>query len=1020
MAGNGPWSVKGIDPKARAVAKEAAQRRGMTLGEWLSVKMLEPDTSNSGTSNSDTANSDIRQNQNHSARGIFPSSEYLMHQSPSSNQPVRAEHRPAGDQHLFTEIENLARRLEATEHRSTLAITGIDQTVLGLLARLEGVEGSQVDVTKQLENSLQTLDVRLGQSGTELEEFATKFSRELKDTARRVDTIGEQTDTNNSAIRHEVGKDVELINNRSDEISQRLAQAEKQTDAAIRTLEASFVSIDTRLKSAETNLAQNSDIGLSKKFDDQFSLISRELIKVVAETRGQLAAQIEAHAANPKIAQMDDALNSMQQKFANTENRHASTLEKIAVAVAKLGDAVEGRLEKSEQKTEDRIVEMQHSTASALDKVGQSMADVAKRLEVRLDNIDQKEKDKAAENDLEVRLRASEVRTAELVEEALQRVHQRLDESVDQVSDDLSPLQQALNKLTDRLVVIEESATPPFSEQDIEQDGEIESKQPRQDKSWEQDEALYGQAEELVSPHAPDIGAAHEDIYGAYTEPGLPSLGEQETFGAPPEYSAGYESTPPNQPLSIGATADQDFMAAARRSVLESSQTSQKTKYPAGPSAPMQAGMTKAAAGGNRKLLVAASLFAIIAIGGAASVAMLDFGGAANAGPMIAQQEFSDPVLDGSDNLTASYEIVQNDTTAPSQVDSAVEAGAVTPELMAKTETTVKPPVTSNADNGSNKQATTPVKQQAQRSQEPAQSVSRAPVITNAVQTISSNPPVTLVNTNPVSSRPSLQQAAIAGDPIAQYQYASTLLDSQQAEQAATYMQQAANRGLPAAQYQLAKYYENGTGLAIDEEEARRWTERAANGGNRRAMHNLAMFHAEGKTVPQNYESAAKWFEEAALLGLANSQFNLALLYEQGLGVPKSVPDAYAWYAIAAKQGDRGATRKLETLKTALPAEAIAEANKITARFKPRPLDMAANGVFHNVTWARPQVNDQTTISRAQILLSRMGYSPGPADGSIGERTRLAVISYERDNGLAQTGLIDANLVSRLERGATN
>lgn len=1019
MAGNGPWSVKGIDPKARAAAKEAAQRLGMTLGEWLSVKMLEPDT----------VNSEMGQSQNNIPRSPLSSSEYLQHQNLALRQAIPAEHRPAGDEHLFTEIENLARRLEATEHRSTLAITGIDQTVLGLLARLEGVEGSQVDVTKQLENSLQTLDVRLGQTDTELDDFSIKFSRELKDTARRVDTIGEQTDTNNSAIRHEVGKDVELINNRSDEISQRLAQAEKQTDAAIRTLEASFVSIDTRLQSAETNLAKNSDTGLSKKFDDQFSLISRELVKVVAETRGQLAAQIEAHAANPKIAQMDDALAQMQQKFATTENRHASTLEKIAVAVAKMGDAVEGRLQKSEQKTQQQLDSIQQSNANALDKVGHSMAEVAKRLEVRLDNIDQKEKDKAAENDLEVRLRESEARTGELVEQALQRVHQRLDESVDQASDDLSPLQQALNKLTDRLVIIEESATPPFSEPDIEQDDEIKSKLPPEDNSWEQDEALYGQAEQLVSPHAPDIGAAHEGVYGAYTEPGLPPLGEQETFGAPPEYSAGYESTPPNQPLSIGATADQDFMAAARRSVLESSQTPQKTKYPAGPSAPAQAGMTKASAtGGNRKLLVAASLFAVIAISGAASVAMFDFGGAANAGSVIAQQELSDPVLDGSNSSVSSQDIDKSDTITPSQVGSTIETSASSPVLLAKTETTVKPPVTSNTNstiaNRSNdipaQPIAKPVNQLAQRSEEPQQTVSRAPVITNAVQTISSNPPVTLVNTKPVSSRPSLQQAAIAGDPIAQYQYASTLLDSQQAEQAATYMKQAANRGLPAAQYQLAKYYEKGTGLAIDENEARRWTERAANGGNRRAMHNLAMFHAEGKTAPQSYESAAKWFEEAALLGLTNSQFNLALLYEQGLGVPKSVPDAYAWYAIAAKQGDRGATQKLEALKTALPAEAIAEANKITTRFKPRPLDMAANGVFHNVTWARPQVNDQTTISRAQILLSRMGYSPGPADGNIGERTRLAVISYERDNGLAQTGLIDANLVSRLERGATN
>ncbi len=28
----GPWSVKGIDPKARELAKDLARRQGMTLG----------------------------------------------------------------------------------------------------------------------------------------------------------------------------------------------------------------------------------------------------------------------------------------------------------------------------------------------------------------------------------------------------------------------------------------------------------------------------------------------------------------------------------------------------------------------------------------------------------------------------------------------------------------------------------------------------------------------------------------------------------------------------------------------------------------------------------------------------------------------------------------------------------------------------------------------------------------------------------------------------------------------------
>ena len=31
-----PWSIKGIDPDTRAIAKEKAREAGMTLGEWLS------------------------------------------------------------------------------------------------------------------------------------------------------------------------------------------------------------------------------------------------------------------------------------------------------------------------------------------------------------------------------------------------------------------------------------------------------------------------------------------------------------------------------------------------------------------------------------------------------------------------------------------------------------------------------------------------------------------------------------------------------------------------------------------------------------------------------------------------------------------------------------------------------------------------------------------------------------------------------------------------------------------------
>jgi len=1016
MAGNGPWSVKGIDPKARAAAKQAAQRQGLTVGEWLSRKMLEA---------------------GQVTPSVVPAHEHPGQTGILGVIPRWDEHNAAGVAPLSVDIENLARRVEATEHRSTLAITGIDQSVLGLLAKLDGVEKLQTDVSEQLAQSLQTLDARLAHTDEETEQLSSKLSRELKDMARRVDTIGEQSDINNSKLRHELDKDVELINNRSDEISQRLAHAEKQTDNALRTLEASFLNVNERLKASEVALSQNSDSGLSAKFDQRFSLISNELIKVVAETRGQLAAQIEAQAANPKLAQMETALLRVRQKFAATENRHASTLEQIAVVVSKLGEAVESRLQTSEQRTETRLVDLQQDQAAALEKVGRSMTQVAERLEARFAQTDKAEADKAEDDKLEARLRLSETRTAELVEEALQRVHQRLDEASEQTTSDASPVQRALATLTDRLAAIESRTTPPFAEltgEPGEPATSLGATGPNHDvwgSSADVADVLVTPPNPLAEPLA---AAQYPQAESAFEQPSLPPLDGYDAFDdaepegvlpqfIPSDYNQNIADAYPTHEMDpnevIGATANQAFVDAARRSMLSASQAgNEQQSYPAGARAPASETKRKPR-GVTSTMAIAVSVFAVFAVGVAATVAIFDFGGGAT-GPLTAQKQFNEPAPD--DRLLNGF----TPSTAPSEqmvfaanpeqptalaVEPPAQVIAPTPKLIAPIE-----------------RAQAPVfePQPAVTVQRPApvgRPIEVAHLNVNTVPDVSPNTsaPIPASSIPPVKSvRPSLEQAANAGDPVAQFQYAGSLVDTGREVEAAAVMRQAAEKGLPAAQYQLAKYYANGTGVTVDDREARRWTERSANGGNRRAMHNLAMFYAEGRSVAQSYESAAKWFEEAALLGLANSQYNLALLYEQGLGVPQSSPDAYAWYAIAARAGDRGASEKLVTLKGQLPPEAVTEAETITERFRPRPLDLAANGVFRNLNWGRPQVINPTSISRSQILLARLGYKPGPADGAVGAATRLAVIAYERDNGLAQTGRIDTALLSKLENSAAN
>ena len=124
MSQYGSWSVKGVDDRARAIAKEKARLKGITLGDYINNLLLE----------------------GHSEAGPRD-----MADRPDSIQPHVYADPSFGDPMRATALDGIAQRIEAVEARSTLAITGIDQSVLGLLARLETTENSTAAMTAEVE-----------------------------------------------------------------------------------------------------------------------------------------------------------------------------------------------------------------------------------------------------------------------------------------------------------------------------------------------------------------------------------------------------------------------------------------------------------------------------------------------------------------------------------------------------------------------------------------------------------------------------------------------------------------------------------------------------------------------------------------------------------------------------------------------------------------------------------------------------------------------------------------------------
>lgn len=76
------------------------------------------------------------------------------------------------------------------------------------------------------------------------------------------------------------------------------------------------------------------------------------------------------------------------------------------------------------------------------------------------------------------------------------------------------------------------------------------------------------------------------------------------------------------------------------------------------------------------------------------------------------------------------------------------------------------------------------------------------------------------------------------------------------------------------------------------------------------------------------YERARKMWLRMAQYRNAEAQYNLGSMYQSGKGVAPDFKEAYRWYLRAARQGDPGASKKIEELRGRLPPDFIREAER--------------------------------------------------------------------------------------------
>jgi localization factor PodJL len=907
-----PWNVAGIPPEAREAARAAARREGLSVGEWLTRRILR---SFSGMEEDIPA----MPYESRAAAGI-PLDSWGLPQSSASRR----------------DSEEMMARVGRSESESNEAWRRIEDQLRGLGRRLDSSERSHGESNRVISRTAQELNItareqaqafeQLGENVMSLNSRLERLERGaahdgIRDAVKALHQgLSRLADQITATANNSANQVVQLTTN-LEQLAGHVGQVRAETEDAIGALDHR---IDNSARAAEARIAHVENSALAN---------ASALAERIESSERALAARLSA-AENTTQSNA----NALADRVESGEQAIATRLDSIEKATQSRTDALAERIDSSERGIEARL--------SAAEKTGQFNTNA---LDHALEKIETGANQRATDQVETQRRAAQHEESLGRLEDSIARLEMRLpdaeferrldgiEQSVSGMADRLehhNPAEQfgaSMQALTHRLEALEKDHDDLLQE--------LRTKlRPVEPPAYEAPQAHSAfEAPPVVEPPQEHEQPAYEPH--AYDEPphtAFAHSAEPVDAFAPPPTPHGFSFDIPQEPAADAFTPDFDevfvegpaeaepenFLAQARRSARAASEKAEAER--SGRLSAFRWSQNAAAEGEEKakpRYLIPVLVALIVVLAAAAAL-------------VLSQRAKAPAPAPEQATVTRPPRPTGPAYSLPSSPDSDDTQFVVAPQAGGQSG--------GNAEDFSS-----------QRS-EPA--ASDAPPHAAAPPRTATPPQQRDVRTAPVKSVPEatppktaglspdrVVQMANAGNPVALTILGLRALDGTgpaiNLPDAVKFLSQAADKGQAVAQYRLGTLYERGQGVTADPAKAAHWYEMAANQGNRKAMHNLAVSYAARK----NMAESARWFAKAAALGLSDSQFNLAVLYERGDGVPQSLLDAFKWYSIAATTGDSESKARIVALQSQLSDSDKAAATKSAATFHAAPLNRAAN-----------------------------------------------------------------------------
>jgi len=311
MTAGAPWSVKGIDPRAREVAKDLARRSGMTLGEWLNRVILEDDAGEEA-GHEPPAPERV-------APERFPERfpDRFADRTPRLAYDAGARFAPPQQDfdRVAYALDRLTDRIEASETRTGLAISGVEHSVRQALARVETAEREHFTLGERLARlEAAPAGPRSAEALRILEERILRIEAGERRTAEALEQMGRQ-----------VLAMAEVVNRRLQAAEQQNAGALEQVGGEIARIAGA---VEARLSRAEQAQAESlerfgAEIGrLTDRFTERLAATERRTAQSIDEVGQQVTRVTE------RMEQRQERVSTdLAERIRRSEERTARLLE---------------------------------------------------------------------------------------------------------------------------------------------------------------------------------------------------------------------------------------------------------------------------------------------------------------------------------------------------------------------------------------------------------------------------------------------------------------------------------------------------------------------------------------------------------------------------------------------------------------------------------------------------------------------------------------------------------------------